>query len=56
MIKSSGIFFIIILIQTIKGQNQAPRFEPSLQYNYFFSEYNVTKPGNNFRIYNIMKL
>ena len=48
MIKSSGIFFIIIvLIQTIKGQNQAPRFEPSLQYNYFFSEYNATKQGNN---------
>jgi hypothetical protein len=35
------------LIQlSTSSQNQAPRFYPPLQPNYFFPEYNVTKPGD----------
>ena len=30
---------------TMSDQNQAPRFDPPLQSNYFFPEFNSTKPG-----------
>lgn len=36
----------VILIRLSLAQNLAPRFEPSLQYNYFFPEYNSTQPGH----------
>ncbi len=36
---------LVSLIYLAIAQNQAPKFEPSLHYNYFFPEYNVTKPG-----------
>jgi hypothetical protein len=33
-----------IFIQ-VQAQNQPPRFEPALQSNYFFYEFNATRPG-----------
>jgi hypothetical protein len=52
MINSEKIIFILILINflinnVVKGaQNEAPRFDPPLQANYFFAEFNVTRPGD----------
>lgn len=41
------IFGLLVLGQTSASvQNQAPAFEPRLQSNYFFPEFNATKPGD----------
>ena len=40
------IFTVFLFVRhTISDQNQAPRFDPPLQSNYFFPEFNATKPG-----------
>jgi hypothetical protein len=37
---------LFAIIKTLNGaQNEAPRFYPPLQTNYFFPEYNQTRPG-----------
>lgn len=40
------IVFSLLLNWAGCTQNQAPRFDPPLQANYFFPEYNLTKPGD----------
>ncbi len=40
------ILVIFSIVCTVNAQNQAPRFDPPLQSNYFFHEYNKTKPGD----------
>jgi hypothetical protein len=40
------IYSIFLFVRpTIGDQNQAPKFDPPLQSNYFFPEFNATKPG-----------
>lgn len=46
MIVYFSSFILAVLFQSSLAQNLAPRFEPSLHYNYFFPEYNSTRPGN----------
>jgi len=43
-----GHLLIVILSVSnlVNTQNQAPRFDPPLQSNYFFHEFNKTKPGD----------
>ena len=44
-------FFLLNNKVYSSAQNQAPRFDPPLHSNYFFPEFNATKPGN----YNLKK-
>ena len=46
MIFNLVLLQLLFSLQLIRAQNQAPRFEPLLQYNYFFPEFNSTKPGH----------
>lgn len=42
-----SVLIVFFQIQkSISAQNQAPRFEPPLESNYFFPEFNSTKPGD----------
>ena len=45
-VKLTFVIFFLLAKNTISAQNQAPRFDPPLQTNYFFAEYNTTKPGD----------
>ena len=45
LFNSIVVVVVFLLVHLVRAQNQAPKFEPSLQYNYFFPEYNATKPG-----------
>jgi hypothetical protein len=40
------LLVICSVFYSVKAQNQAPRFDPPLQSNYFFHEFNKTKPGD----------
>jgi hypothetical protein len=39
------IYTCLLICNTSCSQNQAPRFNPPLQSNYFFPEFNSTRPG-----------
>ena len=42
------LLFVLLMNELVsaRAQNQAPKFEPRLQSNYFFAEFNATKPGD----------
>ena len=47
LIFTAGSFLLIIFSNSLANcaQNQAPKFYPLLKSNYFFPEFNLTKPG-----------
>jgi hypothetical protein len=46
LLLATSIVISLLVDESTCSQNQAPRFYPSLQPNYFFPEYNLTKPGD----------